>query len=361
MLNRQLAWVVVTGTIGAALLSAQLQLPDATLQAGGSAVVPISLQGSTSISGVQFDLEYDRAALKVEVISGEAIRSSAKQFYVADVDQRQRVLITGENINVFADGMLVFLQVSTDPTTAPNRYPMRVVNMVATSPDADEVPLTSRDAVIQVDSRSGEVPSELRVMNAASFVAGPITPGEIITAMGESFGTDANSSDVICLIDGVSAPIIHLDSNRFSAIVPDSLTPDSVVTLQLRRRGTRILASTTLLVIRSAPGIFTNPSTGAGQAVATHEDGSLNSVSNPVERGSVLKLFVTGTGVNNAVAVRSGATNWEVLSADADLSIPGVTTVLARVPSELEPGPTIGVIIETAGSRSQDGVTVAVR
>jgi uncharacterized protein (TIGR03437 family) len=359
-MNRHLVSIVVNGAFAAALLPAQIQIHDITLPAGGSAAIPVSLHNAGSISGIQFDLEYDGAAFRIELTAGEAIRSSAKQIHVADMEQRKRVVVIGANTDVIADGLLAYLHLSASATAGANRYPLRLINVVAVSPNGDEGVLTSGDAVIQVELPSSEGLSNTRIVNAASFVAGAIAPGEILTAMGGSFGAGPNDSQIICLIDGIASPIIHIDSDRFSAIVPDSLAPESVVTLQLKR-GAQVVASAALPVVRAAPGIFTDPSTGAGQAVATHEDGSLNSPSNPVHRGSTLKLFATGTGVNNSVTVRTGSTTWEVLSAVAGIDIPGVTSVVARVPFDLEPGMTVAILVEAGGSRSQDGVTIAVR
>jgi uncharacterized protein (TIGR03437 family) len=44
------------------------------------------------------------------------------------------------------------------------------------------------------------------------------------------------------------------------------------------------------------PGIFTQDSSGSGQAAALNEDGSYNTPSNPATPGSIVVLFATGAG-----------------------------------------------------------------
>jgi uncharacterized protein (TIGR03437 family) len=52
----------------------------------------------------------------------------------------------------------------------------------------------------------------------------------------------------------------------------------------------------TVFVNAATPGIFTLDSSGTGTAAVLNQDGSVNSKTNPAAAGSVISLFVTGTG-----------------------------------------------------------------
>ena len=55
----------------------------------------------------------------------------------------------------------------------------------------------------------------------------------------------------------------------------------------------------TVDVVTTSPSIFTVSQDGQGQAAALNQDNSVNSVTNPAPRGSVLQLYLTGAGPTN--------------------------------------------------------------
>jgi uncharacterized protein (TIGR03437 family) len=56
-------------------------------------------------------------------------------------------------------------------------------------------------------------------------------------------------------------------------------------------------------VVASKPGIFTLNGSGSGQAAVLNQDGSINSPRNPADPGSVVSLFLTGTGQTSPPSV----------------------------------------------------------
>jgi uncharacterized protein (TIGR03437 family) len=73
----------------------------------------------------------------------------------------------------------------------------------------------------------------------------------------------------------------------------------------------------------SAPGIFTQDSSGRGQAAARNQDGSTNSAANPAKAGEVITLFATGLGRPGlAVSVTIGGQS--VIPISVDRSSQGV-------------------------------------
>ena len=46
----------------------------------------------------------------------------------------------------------------------------------------------------------------------------------------------------------------------------------------------------------TSPGFFTSSANGLGQVLAVNQDGSLNSSTNPAQRGSIVTFYATGAG-----------------------------------------------------------------
>jgi uncharacterized protein (TIGR03437 family) len=141
--------------------------------------------------------------------------------------------------------------------------------------------------------------------NAASFVAGPLAPLEIVSIYGENLGpTSAISAQpgpgniyplqlagVSVTFDGVAAPLFYLSSGQINAVTPLELSG---------RTTTHICASVNGMptncmdapVLPAAPGIFLS----GGYAAALNQDGTINSQANPAPAGSIVSIFATGLG-----------------------------------------------------------------
>ena len=230
-------------------------------------------------------------------------------------------------------------------------------------------------------------------VNAASFQAGGLAPGEITTFFGSSIGppvlatlrlTAAGLVDTVLvetrvLFDNVAAPLIYVSANQVSAIVPYAAAGRSTTQVQVEYRGVKSPA-VTVPVVAAAPGLFTIDSSGRGQGALLNQDLSVNSAANAAPRGSVVILFATGEGQSNPagvdgkltgeplprpvlpVAVTIGGQPATVLYAGgAPGLVAGVLQVNVRVPDGVTPGPAVPVVVTVGSAASQSGVTVAVR
>ncbi|MGD0200582.1 MAG: endo-1,4-beta-xylanase [Bryobacteraceae bacterium] len=153
------------------------------------------------------------------------------------------------------------------------------------------------------------------VVNAASFLRGPVAPGEIVEFWGLNYGATtpvlgfydsgqlaAFGGDTRVLFDGVPAPLIHTmrwdqDPNvgRVAAIVPYSVSGTTNVEVEYLGTKTPAVA---VPVVDAAPAVFCY-SGGTGQAVAVnhHPDGTLSfNRDAALERGGYLEFFITGEG-----------------------------------------------------------------
>jgi uncharacterized protein (TIGR03437 family) len=86
-----------------------------------------------------------------------------------------------------------------------------------------------------------------------------------------------------------------VSEKQSSAIVPYAVADQASVDVQVEYRGVRS-DPVTVPVLASRPGIFSADSTGQGQGAILNEDGTVNSPSNPAQRGTVITLFGTGGG-----------------------------------------------------------------
>lgn len=231
------------------------------------------------------------------------------------------------------------------------------------------------------------------VVHGASFEAGALAPGEIVTLFGSGLGPSALTSlrlnsaglvptslaDTRVLLDGVAAPLLYVSEKQSSFLVPYAVAGRTTTQLQVEYRGVSS-AVLTLRVAASAPGLFTLDSSGRSQAAALNQDGGVNSASKPAARDSVVTLFATGEGDTTPpgvdgklaadplpaprlpVSVTIGGQPAAVLYAGgAPGLVAGVLQVNVRVPDGVTPGPAVAVVVTVGSASSQSGVTLAVR
>jgi len=137
-------------------------------------------------------------------------------------------------------------------------------------------PVASIPVTLTVGSPSA--PAVVTLANGASYAAGPIAPGQILTVFGSNMGpatlasgtfhngalrTAANGVQV--LFDGVAAPVLYARNDQVSVIAPYALagkTSTSVVVSSGALRST----PSTISVADAAPGLFTVDASGRGAA-----------------------------------------------------------------------------------------------
>jgi len=231
------------------------------------------------------------------------------------------------------------------------------------------------------------------IVNAASFQPGPnggaIAPGEIITIFGTGIGPsqptngydaannvmDTSVAGTQVLFDGAAAPIIYASAGQTTVVAPYSLAGKSSTQVIVSYQDVRS-AAVTVPVVSFAPGIFTSSVTGSGQAAAENHDYSLNSPSNPEQRGKFVQVFMTvggESGVDGAMAATAvfdnplptatiGGENAQVIYAGPSPgSVWGLTQVDVYIPSDLPLGGTVPLTITYGGVTSQANVTIAVK
>jgi uncharacterized protein (TIGR03437 family) len=143
------------------------------------------------------------------------------------------------------------------------------------------------------------------VTNGATFAAGAVAPGEIITIFGGpgiSLGPAAGAGlqldstgrvatqigGIQALFDGIPGALTFVNGGQINVVVPYEVAGKATTQLQVMVQGTPT-NTVSLPVAASSPGVF----------AITNQDGSVNSASNPASANSVLVLYGTGEGTTN--------------------------------------------------------------
>ena len=144
--------------------------------------------------------------------------------------------------------------------------------------------------------------------NAATFIIGPVAPGEIVTLFGSGLGpqqgvqTQASlespfptqAGGVEVTFDGKPAPLLWVQDSQINAVVPWSVAgPTTEVCAAYDTVNTTCL---TRPVAAVSPGVFT---VDGFTAAALNQDGTVNSAANPAPAGSMVSIFATGLGPIN--------------------------------------------------------------
>jgi len=153
------------------------------------------------------------------------------------------------------------------------------------------------------------VPTVTSVENAASYVSGTVSPGEIVTLFGSNLGpaqlasltltsaglVSTELAGTVVSFNGTAAPLWYTSFGQVAAIVPYELAGATTANVTVSYQG-QVSAPFPVTVTSSVPGIFTANASGTGQAVALNQDYTVNSASNPIGAGGIVILYATGEG-----------------------------------------------------------------
>lgn len=249
-------------------------------------------------------------------------------------------------------------------------------------PDAND-----RKAVVEFLKSLGTSPVTFTpqgIGNAASYLAGNVSPGELIAISSTRLGiptASATAQNTQVTFDGVKAFLIYVTSTQITAMAPYDIAGKATTQVQVTINGQNAPA-VTLNVAPTAPGIFTlSPPTGGGpvQAAVINQDGTVNSQSNPAPKGTIISIYGTGEGQTNPPGGNGAITpanpampvakitatingqNAPVLYAGGSPGLlAGVLQVNAMIPSTVNSG-FVQVQINAGGVNSQGGTSVWVK
>lgn len=230
------------------------------------------------------------------------------------------------------------------------------------------------------------------IVNAASFKAGPVAPGELITIYGTGIGPGNLTlfelpptnlfptlvGDTSVLFDGVPAPIYYSSAGQTSVFVPYAVAGRATTQMTILYQG-RASSQINLAVAAAAPALFSANQSGTGPGAILNQDNSLNTTANPAAKGSIVILYGTGEGQTNPagvdgrvaatifpkpllnVAVTIGGQPAEVAYAGAaPFLVAGVFQINVKIPEDAPSG-AVPIVVRVGSFASQEGITVQVQ
>ena len=250
-------------------------------------------------------------------------------------------------------------------------------------------------------------PQLVSISNAASGGFGVIAPGELITIKGSNLGPavpatfsiggggtlSSTLSGVQVMFDTIAGTPIYVSPTQVNVIVPYEIAGRATTNVTVVYNN-QVSAGIPQNVANQAPGIFTDSSTGVGQASVLNFNGVLNGPASglvingtnvpttPAAQGSGIAVFMTGGGQTSplsttgtitpvgttlynlpagSVKATIGGVNAPVQFAGAAPGeVTGVIQVNLQVPTGIT-GSALQLVITINGTASPAGTTVAVQ
>jgi uncharacterized protein (TIGR03437 family) len=243
------------------------------------------------------------------------------------------------------------------------------------------------------------LPTIMSVTNAASYATGSVSPGELVTLFGTAIGpataagatTDPSTGKLATTIGGVQmlfngtpAPMIYASSTQVSAVVPYEMASVASPLVWIRYAGQtsnayQVTSATT------APGLFTQNSSGSGPGAILNQDNSVNGPGNGAARGSIVQVYLTGEGqtrppgltgaitaatlpppqvtptpVLSVGVTMNGQPALYVYAGEAPGLVAGMMQLNVQIPANAPSGD-LQILVSIGGNTSQNGVTVSVQ
>ncbi len=217
------------------------------------------------------------------------------------------------------------LQVTADPTGLNAGTTYRGTVVIAGTGQATGTTMLNVSLTV-----TAPVPAISLVTNGASFLAGPIAPGEMIAIFGSASApigpttalrlddrtcpspctnvpTSMGGVQVVFQPGGIVAPLVFVSSTQINCMVPYEVQGSTTGKIEVIFLGQRS-ASVPVQYVATQPGVFTALGTGSGLASVQQYDPSgayrgQNSSANPAEPGWTLSFYATGEGIIPAPAV----------------------------------------------------------
>jgi uncharacterized protein (TIGR03437 family) len=245
------------------------------------------------------------------------------------------------------------------------------------------------------------LPTIARVVNAASYLANAVSPGEIITL----FASDANHAigpttpvglqldssgkvsttlgGVQVLINGFACPLTYVSATQVNAVVPYEVAPLVAASVLVKYLG-QTSNGVTVNIATTSPGTFTLNGSGTGPAAALNSNNTVNAPNNPAARGDLIVLYLTGEGQTSPAGVTGKVTTVSstppltpgpllpiaitiagqpanyTFAGEAPTFVSGVLQLNVSVPTNISAGD-VSLVVSIGGNTTQTGVTVSVK
>jgi uncharacterized protein (TIGR03437 family) len=277
---------------------------------------------------------------------------SGSSFFSTSIASIGSVKLAAPNV-LSPNAMLVTIP-ATQMTAAGN-LPITITTPTAAAPS-----VTTTASAFQVYLPGPQVTA---VTDAASYAAGNVAAGEIITIYGLGLGPSrlvpltvqdplatslpaTGAAQTSVTIDGVLAPLLYTSVDEVSCIVPFEVgaKAGSQVDVSVTYNSITVGSPATVNVVNANPGLFTMDASGTGQgAILNYDPGtaiySINSAKNPAVQGTtIVVLYLTGYGLTTCIDIAGnastpaswcnpGATEQNLISGNVSPNLPVSVTI----------------------------------
>ena len=253
---------------------------------------------------------------------------------------------------------------------------------------------TNATATVQFSLTINGVPPSILTagINAASYVGGSVSPGEIVVIFGSGLGPNtlvgpqldtrgyvsSSLAGTQVLFDGVAAPIIYTQASQVSVVVPYEVIGRTQVQVVYQGQASNLVLIPVAAVM---PGIFTVGASGHGQGSILNQDGTVNSASNPAPVGSYVSVYATGEGQTNPAGIDGkpagsptprpvaqpitatvgGLPAQVQYAGGAPGLVAGLLQANVQIPTGVASGSNAPIVINVGGQTTQANVTVAIK
>ncbi len=335
--NQASGWLQVTPSSGATSGTIQVSVAANTLSQGTyTATIPLGLIGATSTS-LNIPVTLKVGPSQTVTVSANSLSFAYQITGPQPAPQTITVSSTGGSAQ-FAVGVTSsgWLSVNATSGATPKDLNVSVVtaglqpgtyngSISISSPGVLAAPLT---VSVTLTVTAAPVPQPAIVRNAASYVAGVIAPGELISifaapggiigpstpasfSINASGGVDPILAGVRVLFGGVPGTPTYVSASQINAIVPYEIAGQLSTNLVVEFNGVQS-APIPLGVRDNAPGLFTANSQGIGQVSAINQDGTINGAPGsgfaPARPGTIISVYGTGGGQTSPLSATGSVT-----------------------------------------------------
>jgi len=399
------AWLDVSPTSGltSTLLSVRPNALASTL-APGRYTATVTVSGTSSPNNAQFTVILNVTPPFIPVPSPTQLNFTARErSSTPPAAQNLQVTIAGgltQGIIASAstDGGGGWLTVTPTTITTPGTFSVSVnpanlavgsytgtINLALASSAATPV----AQVRVSLTVERAVQPNITTIANGASFQAGALSPGLVVSLFGTGLGPDTglglqvsggrvtrNLGGVRVLFDGVEAPLLFVRGDQVNCVVPYEMVGRAQATVQVDNNGV-LSNQITPRINETAPAAFT---IGGTQAAFLNQDNTVNGPARPIDRGNIGVIYMTGEGQLNPagvngevtatikrplapVSIRVGGvdvTDIQFAGAAPGL-VQGVLQINFRIPDTAPTGGTVPLEVTIGGRPTQAGVTIAIR
>jgi uncharacterized protein (TIGR03437 family) len=275
--------------------------------------------------------------------------------------------------------------------TAPSTIPNNVTVLATATAFADNS--TQGSVMLKLQGAAPEAGAVSAIQNAASYISGAVSPGEVVILYGDAFGAsaltgitltkagavDTATGETRVYFDGIAAPMVYSAPNQVSVVVPYEVANRATTMVEVQTNGI-YSAAFPVAVVSTAPGLFFADAAHSTQLALFNEDGTVNSPDNPAPKGSIVTCYGTGEGATTPTSTNGqinsktfprplAASSLRVGGQAATISylgaapsfVAGVFQLNFTVPASAASGASVPVVLTIGGRTTQANATMAVK